>query len=398
MYLDDLRVIDATSFVRIMSLEAFNPDFIIPSSIIEQYEMVSSAEKMQLDEQYKVGRVLASSLWSGRTSLLFIRALRSLAAFLHCGEDLDTVLKIRNDRSNDFDLYVKELFKDVRIHTLILSDYRDTDRSAVVRKSCPARLMNKVVLHPLIFSALDRSVTFTEAINYFDFSLEQYVKKEGYIGIKSMVAYGGNRKRSGLDIGNPDEKSAAEAFRRYKDRKGNIEGYHIKDLIDYFHRLAIEKSIRFDIPFEFHTGIGDLEVLTDRCNPMLLANLLKDEEIRHAKIILLHGGYPYVAEAAWMAHFFPNVYLDASILFFTHLTAAVRRIEEALEMVPYGKLLYSSDGYGIPELHWFGAKEAKRAITIALGNLVHAGTLSEKESLSVAEAFFYRNAKELYRL
>jgi hypothetical protein len=28
---------------------------------------------------------------------------------------------------------------------------------------------------------------------------------------------------------------------------------------------------------------------------------------------------------------------------------------EALELCPYGKFLYSSDGFGLPELHYLGA-------------------------------------------
>ena len=153
-----------------------------------------------------------------------------------------------------------------------------------------------------------------------------------------------------------------------------------------------------DVPFEFHTGIGDLDVVTEKCNPMLLGSLLKDEYLRKAKIILLHGSYPYTAEAGWMAHFFPNVYLDASILFFTHLRSAAKKIEEALEMAPYSKLLYSSDGGVLPETHWFGAISAKRAMEVALHHLIEAGTLSEKEARDLGERFFHKNAEELFHL
>ena len=131
---------------------------------------------------------------------------------------------------------------------------------------------------------------------------------------------------------------------------------------------------------------------------MLLGELLKDENLRKAKVILLHGSYPYTAEGAWMAHFFPNVYLDASILFFTHHRSAVKKVEEALEMAPYSKLLYSSDGGVLPETHWFSALNAKRAMSVVLDHLVSAETLTENEARNLAEMFFHKNAEKLFRL
>ena len=249
----------------------------------------------------------------------------------------------------------------------------------------------------MIFDIVDQSTNLNDAVNQFQSSVDEYLGKKNFVGIKSMIAYGGERRGSGLNIGNPDENDVAKEFVLYKEKKGRVSGRQVKDMLDYFHRIAIGLATRFGRPFEFHTGIGDVDVVAEGCNPMLLVDMLQDEEIRHSKIILLHGGYPYVAEAGWITHFFPNVYLDSSIIFFTHYGAAIRRMEEMLEMAPYSKILYSSDGM-MPELQWFSAKFAKRVMSAVLEHLIGSGTLDEAEATDLAKSYFYANSEELYSL
>ena len=287
---------------------------------------------------------------------------------------------------------LQSLYEDAKIKTLILSDYRF--RSTI---GSPVLAKNKVVIHTLMFSIFDRSNTFDEARFQFETELEDYIRKKGFIGMKSMIAYGGIRRGTGLNIGNPDEVTAKGEYNYYKQVQGKLDNNdRIKNLEDFFTRLALQIAVKLDVPFEFHTGIGDLDVVTDRCNPMLLGNLLKDENFRKAKVILLHGSYPYTAEAGWMAHFFPNVYLDCSILFFTHKRSAAKKVEEALEMSPYSKLLYSSDGGVLPETHWFGALSAKKAMTEVLDHLIEAESLNESEAVDLAERFFHGNAEKSF--
>jgi len=379
-----------------MSLESYNPEYVLGQPIIDQYLKGSQKQKQDLDEEYHVHEVLTNSVRSGETTLLFKEFLKEYSTFFQCSKDVIAVLEARNTRAKDYDSYVKQMFSDAAIHTLILSDYPYLPYTE--QHNFPgAVLKHKLVVPSLIFNKLDESTSFEDAANRFVETIEECLGKKGFVGIKSMIAYGGSRRGSGLDIGNPDKKDAVEEFRFYKDRKGQVHGSEIKNLQDFFHRLAIEEATKFQRPFEFHTGIGDVDIVAEKCNPMLLVNLLKDEEFRRAKIILLHAGYPYVAEAGWITHFFPNVYLDSSIIFFTHFTAAVKRLGEMLEMAPYSKLLYSSDGM-IPELQWFNAKFAKRVLTITMRNLVEAGTLDEGEALDLAESYLHGNAERLYSL
>lgn len=394
MFLDEAKSIDWSMLVRVMSLEAYNPDFVVPEKIVEGFLRSDSGTPSYNSENRYYHDVFDRSVDAGSTSLMFLESLQAMGKFLGCESKLKTVLSKRNERSSDLRKYASDLYGDAKLKTLILSDYRF--RSTI---GSPIPTKNKVVIHTLMFSILDKSKLFEEALTQFETELEEYIRKKGFIGMKSMIAYGGIRRGTGLNIGNPDESIVKEEFDYYKQVQGKLDDNDkIKNLEDFFTRVALQIAVKLDVPFEFHTGIGDLDVVTDRCNPMLLGNLLKDENLRKAKVILLHGSYPYTGEAGWMAHFFPNVYLDCSILFFTHHRSAVKKVEEALEMSPYSKLLYSSDGGVLPETHWFGAVNAKRAMSEVMSHLVESESLNESEAEDLAERFFHGNAEKLFHL
>jgi hypothetical protein len=49
-------------------------------------------------------------------------------------------------------------------------------------------------------------------------------------------------------------------------------------------------------------------------------------------------------------------------------------------MAPISKVVYGSDGYGLPEINYVGARLGKAALGQALGDLVEAGMLSPDEA------------------
>ena len=84
----------------------------------------------------------------------------------------------------------------------------------------------------------------------------------------------------------------------------------------------------------------------------------------------MHTGYPWHGEAAYMANVLPRVYCDVSegIPFAGH--AARRILSEVLEMAPLSKVLYGSDGFGVPEINYTSAKLAKQALGQVLNGLI----------------------------
>jgi predicted TIM-barrel fold metal-dependent hydrolase len=133
-------------------------------------------------------------------------------------------------------------------------------------------------------------------------------------------------------------------------------------------------------------------------NPAHLYGLLQDERTRGAKLVLTHGGYPYVEEAAFLTSAYPNVYLDLSETIPFTSVGMKNRLIGLLEMAPTTKIMYGSDGFNVPEIHWFAAVQTKRALTAVLGEFTEHGECSEEDALRIARGFLADNVRRLYRL
>jgi len=116
-------------------------------------------------------------------------------------------------------------------------------------------------------------------------------------------------------------------------------------------------------------------------------------------VVLLHEYYPYTRQGGYLAAVYGNVYLDLSygipLLGYGELLSFTR---QALGVAPSSKLMYSSDGLGVPELHWISAIDGRRAIGEALGELVSQGELDLSDAEATGESILRANATRLYRL
>ncbi|MBV9546269.1 MAG: amidohydrolase family protein, partial [Chloroflexi bacterium] len=146
-----------------------------------------------------------------------------------------------------------------------------------------------------------------------------------------------------------------------------------------------------------HAAVGDPDIVYHRANPAQLYPLLHSERFRRNKVVLVHGGWPWVGEAAAMVAILPNVYLDLSEGALFGMPNVGQRIREVLEVCPYAKVLYGADG-SIPEALWIGARRFKSALSGVLQDLVGEGFCSRPEAYSAAGAILGGNATRLYRL
>jgi len=139
----------------------------------------------------------------------------------------------------------------------------------------------------------------------------QRAKARGAVGLKSIVAY-----RSGLAIQKVSVSEARQTFlqlRAWTERQGRIR-LTAKPLLDYCLAIACEEARRLDLPVQFHTGFGnpDIDLLT--ANPALLRPILANPCYSGVPIVLLHMGYPYVRESAFLASLYADVYVDISLV------------------------------------------------------------------------------------
>jgi len=99
-----------------------------------------------------------------------------------------------------------------------------------------------------------------------------------------------------------------------------------------------------------------------------------------------------------MASMLPRVYCDLSEGIPLAAHAADRIYLTTLEMAPFSKVMYGSDGLGLPEFNFLGAKLGKSALARALDQLVERGFLSLREAEEAAGLILAGNARALYRI
>lgn len=208
----------------------------------------------------------------------------------------------------------------------------------------------------------------------------------GAVATKSILAYRGGFTG---DLSEPSAAEVAEAAGRWRGRGGA----RLRDRV--LLRFGLHRALRLGKPLQFHVGFGDRDCDLSKANPLLLLDFL-----RHAAdvpIVLLHC-YPYEREAGYLAQAFNNVYLDGG-LSVNHLGArSPAFLARLLEMAPFSKVLYSSDGFGPPELHFLGAVLWRRGIHRVLAEFVDTGEWSEADAIRVVDLIARENAARLYHL
>lgn len=206
------------------------------------------------------------------------------------------------------------------------------------------------------------------------------------IATKSILAY-----RGGFDgdLSEPSTAEVAEAAARWRD-SGGI-GLRARVLL----RFGLHQALRLGKPLQFHVGFGDRDCDLRTANPLYLIDFLRQSG--DTPIVLLHC-YPYEREAGYLAQAFNNVYVDGG-LSINHLGArAPAFIARLLELAPFSKVVYSSDGFGPAELHFLGATLWRNGIHRVLSSFVDNGDWSEADAVRVVDLIAHTNAARIYRL
>lgn len=212
------------------------------------------------------------------------------------------------------------------------------------------------------------------------------------VGFKSVAAY-----RGGLAL-DPDRPAPAEiasaASRWLRELDGGAPA-RLEDQVLIRH--GIWAALDTGCPLQFHTGFGDTDSRLARSDPALLHDFLLASQPTGTPVMLLHC-YPYHRQAAVMANLFPHVYMDVGVAL-NHVGArSASVLAEALELTPFHKMLYSSDAFGLPELHYLGADGFRRDIAAVTGEFISAGLWSAADGRRVAALIGSVNAQRVYKL
>ncbi|MFC7307660.1 amidohydrolase family protein [Streptomyces monticola] len=207
-------------------------------------------------------------------------------------------------------------------------------------------------------------------------------------GFKSVAAY-----RHGLHL-DPDEPHRDEVLRAAAHwLDGRSTGTRLGDPVLLRHLLW--SAARTGLPLQLHTGFGDPDLRLQHSDPLLLTDFIKAVRPTGCTLVLLHG-YPFHRNAGYLAHVFPHVYADVGLAL-THTGArATAVLAELLELTPFGKLLFSTDGYGLPELYVVGAHLFREALAELTTALVASGAWSRPDADRVANMIASGNAQRVY--
>lgn len=206
------------------------------------------------------------------------------------------------------------------------------------------------------------------------------------VATKTILAY-----RGGFDgdLTRPSESEADLAAERWRDAGAT----RLTDRV--LLRFGLHEALRLGKPLQIHVGLGDRDCDLHRTNPIHLLDFLRQSG--ETPVILLHC-YPYEREAGYLAQAFNNVHLDVG-LSVNHLGArAAAFLSRTLELAPFRKILYSSDAFGPPELHYLGARLWRDGMVRALADFVDRGEWSAGDARRVADLIGRNNAERVYSL
>lgn len=327
-----------------------------------------------------------------RHALTYRRALRDLAALLSCSPTPESILNARRPIPD----YLRWLCHEARLRGMLVDGAYPpgtlSNEDLQARLGC--RVWSIFRLETVEEQLLLAETEFSGFEERFRASIVA-AKGSGAVALKSIVAY-----RSGLAVQVISRSQARQAFQRLRpqvERHSRIR-LTAKPLLDYCLRVALGEAKRLELPVQFHTGFGDPDIDLPTANPALLRPILHDPAYAEVPMVLLHMGYPYVREAAFLAHVYPHVYVDISLAAPLLQPVLPDLLRELLALAPATKVLYGSDGHSQPEMFWLGAQYARRALGSVLKAYVREGTVTEREAWEMAECIFIRNALDLYRL
>jgi len=254
----------------------------------------------------------------------------------------------------------------------------------------------------LVISLLGERLGLGEAVEEFNHAIDARVEA-GAVALKSVIAY-----RTGLEVRRRTDEEVGRAHEEIMgllDSGGDLmaivksKAPRVKTVFDYFLFEAARSCSRHGIPLQIHVGMGDVPGIDLRTsNPLQLQEFVDDEETHEARIVLTHGGYPYLEEAGFLAATRPNVYIDFSETLPFVSVGAGNRLMSLLEMTPVTKLMFGSDCFNVPELAWISALIAKRELASTLNTLVDKWRLDDGWALDAASGILAGNAERVYKL
>jgi predicted TIM-barrel fold metal-dependent hydrolase len=212
------------------------------------------------------------------------------------------------------------------------------------------------------------------------------------VALKSVVAY---RHGFAFRPEPPAPEEVSDAARRWWEEANTSGQWRLTDPV--LLRFVLFTASQLGHRLQLHAGLGDPDLRLHRADPSLLADFVETIQPTGTTVILLHC-WPYHRQAAYLAAVYPHVFVDVGLALNHVGPSAGTVLAEAMELAPYQKVMYSSDGFGLAELHYLGALRFRRALAGVLDRWVGAGEMSSDYAAWIAHTIGADTARRVYGL
>lgn len=260
-----------------------------------------------------VSEAEGEALQHAPSGLALMQAVQQLSKLYHCEATWESIKRFRI--AAGFDKFTDLCFKASGIECILMDDlFSSADKVPIpfswhdrLTKSKTRRIVRVETLAENIIKNMDPP-DLKKWVEQYLKALIDAAKDPDVVGFKSVICY-----RTGLDVDITMRQtldSKLEIFLQwYTNYK--ITGsprLQMKPLNDMIANLAVQIAGEYGKPIQFHTGLGDNDILLVTANPAYLQRLI--EAYPKTKFVILHSSYPYTREAGYLATVYDNVYFD----------------------------------------------------------------------------------------
>ena len=326
------------------------------------------------------------------TTMFGLALRRWLARHLGCEPTKDAVVEARDAALRaDPPGYVRGLLESERVIAVVADE--GYPQPTIRREDFEAALGGVPVhrvgrIEPWIVDAREAG-SFDVTVQRFEEIAHTAASDPRLIAFKTIIAY-----RTGLDITDPSSAEAAAAYTRWRADGWRDSREHAKPVRDFLLRRSFAVAKEHDRVFHVHVGAGDPDVNLTHARPQdAFAFFVENQDI---PIVMIHAGWPWVAEATYMGTVLPNVYLDISELVPWGFGQTDWSLEMILGSVPGAKVLHGSDESSEPEIFPASAWLVREALDRVLATFVDRDYLSVADAESIGRGVLAGNVQKLH--
>ncbi len=307
----------------------------------------------------------------------------------NCAPTFEAVAAERNKRTKNGMLpYAKELYEDANIvGTVCDSELPAHDPNVHFPAGPTYRLL---LVDPLYVDMMGHCSSFVELKEKYKAALRDAIKNGGFTCFKSHPVEICTKPM--VKVSDAEAEASFAAAQHHEPEA-------FETIYSAMFGVTLEMCQELDCTLHIHLGTtGEGISLMPRLDPFYLGDILACPEYLGAKVVFLHGAYPYMQHLAIMAHTYPNLYVDLGWVLPWNSIDFTQTLREMLGVAPHSKILLGSGGHYIPETAWVAAKVAKRALEVVMEQAVVEGTLSKEQAQETAEQLLYKNGYKLYNV